>query len=359
MGIHMKTSRLQPDENGMAAIFITVILMLVISLITLSFAQVTRREQRQSLDRQLAAQAFYAAESGVNVAQARIKSSGLTNINKTTCDESAPAGLFTPGDFMVNAASSSEVTCLLINSKVTMLNYQGVNSRSVPTLVQGDAGSTVNQISFSWQKSGDTTAPNCNAAVGSLPTGAAGDTFCNQPLLRIDLVPLGTGVNLSQAALQAGQMSFFLYPHNGAGATNAGVPTTGQMISTQCDTVTNATTEPYFCTANITVPVQNTYGVRIMSIYGASDVAVFARNAGTGGSATLINAQAVIDSTAKSQDVLRRVQARISLTHADDVPDFGLVSGAGLCKRYTVSGSANPVGIDSGGGADISACAIP
>jgi len=45
------TSVDQSKQRGMVAIMITMILMIVISLIVLGFAQISRRNQRQSLDR--------------------------------------------------------------------------------------------------------------------------------------------------------------------------------------------------------------------------------------------------------------------------------------------------------------------
>ena len=44
-------------QRGMASIIITMITMVIITLIVLGFATLSRREQRQSLDRQLSTQA--------------------------------------------------------------------------------------------------------------------------------------------------------------------------------------------------------------------------------------------------------------------------------------------------------------
>jgi len=63
------TESLQRNQSGMVSIMVTMILMIVMSLIVVGFAQVSRRNQRVALDRQLSTQAFYAAESGVNDAR--------------------------------------------------------------------------------------------------------------------------------------------------------------------------------------------------------------------------------------------------------------------------------------------------
>ncbi len=58
----MKTNRsdktLSSDERGLAAVVVTVFVMIILSLVVLAFSQVARREQRQALDRQLSTQAF-------------------------------------------------------------------------------------------------------------------------------------------------------------------------------------------------------------------------------------------------------------------------------------------------------------
>ena len=61
-----KQQAIARNQDGLVSIIIVVILMIVISIIVLSFAKVVRNEQRQTLDRQLSTQAYYAAESGVN-----------------------------------------------------------------------------------------------------------------------------------------------------------------------------------------------------------------------------------------------------------------------------------------------------
>jgi Tfp pilus assembly protein PilX len=71
--------KLRKDQEGMVSIIVTMIIMVLLGLIVLGFAQLSRREQRQSLDRQLAVQAQYAAESGINQAADYVRSNPTTN----------------------------------------------------------------------------------------------------------------------------------------------------------------------------------------------------------------------------------------------------------------------------------------
>lgn len=343
--------KLKKNEQGMAAIFITIILMVVISLIVLGFAQVTRREQRQALDRQLSTQAYYAAESGVNLAQQEIASLyalGITPPAKNDCGEDTdygdPSVDILNSELEVDAAKGVVVTCLLISSELSSLNYHSVGNES--KAVNVESTSNINRIDFSWQASGSSAAAANCTQVPALPS--ATNWSCNQPLLRVDIVPTA-GALLSRAALQASQFTTFLYPSNGGAGTQA--YSGGSMSTITQVNCSAAGSAPYVCTGSITGLNATRYGVRIMAIYGTADVNISAQAGGA--PATLINGQTVIDSTGKANDVLRRIQ--VSVSNSSSVADFGIVSGAGLCKRYSFSGGNVSI---VGGGASFPACEI-
>ena len=75
------------DEHGFASIVIALILIIVLALFTIGFAQLARREQQTALDSQKATQAQYAAESGINNAYKDILSGKITkdNASGTNC----------------------------------------------------------------------------------------------------------------------------------------------------------------------------------------------------------------------------------------------------------------------------------
>lgn len=358
--------RLHNSEEGMAAIIVTVVLMMVISLITIGFSQVIRREQRNTLDHQLATQAYYAAESGINLAQSKLKTFGVNIPAKTNCDESYPGA---PSNFsgQFNIASGVDVTCLFIQPKVPTLEFQKVDTHAVPMLVKSDSG-TVNTITISWQNSTSTSTVGCTNALNppansfGPTTGASPNWSCPQPLLRVDVVALPTAGIMTRNDLINKQFTTFLYPTTGSPATpigyNFGVPAaiTGNR-AVHCGGPTTPSS-PKICTARIDVtsaPIgyKQQFAVRVMSIYGISDITLFANAAG---STNLVDQQVLIDSTAKAQDVLRRIQVRASVSGT--APDFGLLAGGdgsgGICKRYAISAGTvvNPV-------ATYPACAIP
>lgn len=310
------------DQRGMAAIMITVILMIVISIIVLGFAQVVQREQRNSLDNQLSTQAYYAAESGVNLAQSRLTANPALP-EKTTCAANAT---FTAADYLIGEEAA--VTCLLISKKLPTLEYQNVDMHSVPMLIQADAGAGISEITVSWESPTSLSMAGC-AASGEFPASPVNGGNC-QPVLRLDLLPVTVGMTAASAA--STQFTSFLYPAASSVPITYAAGSVQGINNVRCD----ASATPKKCNAVITVNGANQYVARVMSVYGESNVTVTAKSSGS--AVKLINGQVLIDVTAKASDVLKRIQARMSLT--TPVPDFAITSGGtGICKRYQKIGS--------------------
>jgi len=76
----------------------------------------------------------------------------------------------------------------------------------------------------------------------------------------------------------------------------------------------------------------------ITSLNGSSKVTI----ASTNSNVYLTNAQAKIDATAKSQDVIKRLVVYAPLTTTTWQPDF-TVSADYLCKNYRLDASTNAV----------------
>jgi Tfp pilus assembly protein PilX len=350
----MKQNNIRKNQDGMAAIIVTVVLMMVITLITLGFSQVIRREQRNTLDHQLATQAYYAAESGVNLAQSKIKSivaAGSSVPAKNNCDETYGATNFTSAEYNIGAGVN--ITCLLIQPKVSTLEYQKVDAHAVPMLVKADSG-TIRTIHISWQKPSNSATTGCAASMPAgnkfgPTTGASPNWTCNQPLLRIDLIALPDSGSFTRPGLLSKQFTSFLYPVTGAVApTGYSAGSITGINAVNCNAAVSPLTRPKSCTANIDVSLVplaypgygKSYALRVMSVYGTSDVTVFAD--GLLGSVNLVEQQILVDVTAKAQDVLRRIQVRTSVSGT--APDFGVMAGGdgngGICKRYAISAGA-------------------
>jgi Tfp pilus assembly protein PilX len=71
------------NESGFASLVVASVLIVVLSLMTVGFAQLMRSNQTSALNKQLSDQAYYAAESGINDA-AQAYNAGYS-LSKTAC----------------------------------------------------------------------------------------------------------------------------------------------------------------------------------------------------------------------------------------------------------------------------------
>jgi Tfp pilus assembly protein PilX len=318
----------------MVAIMVTLVLMIVISLIVLGFAQISRRNQRQALDRQLSTQAFYAAETGVNDASKLIKNAttnGLAIAPKPDCASNG-SGFYTLTPTL-DSANNVSYTCLTVNPTPTSLVYSDVGTTSTIVPLIATSG-TISKVTLTWQSKDGTTTPanNCPTTASNVFSTTAAWT-CGYGVLRFDLVP--TAGSLSMAGLQTATMTSFIVPlrPGSAGSANPiayGPNGTNTRLATVC---TNTS-----CSYQITFAApQSQYYMRVSSLYKDVSLQIVASD-GSGNALQLQGAQAVIDSTGKAQDVLRRIQVRIPLTGSSTnlLSDYAVQSSEAICKRFSV-----------------------
>lgn len=326
----LKTAR----EAGLVSIMVTMILMIVISLIVLGFAQVSRRNQRQALDRQLSTQAFYAAESGINDARDLINqavAAGSAIPAKTDC--AAGTGIYNglSPDLDASGTDDAEYTCVMVNPTPETLLYGDVgDDRSTIIPIVSASGTNVSRIRLVWQTKDETITP-----LTGCPTSTSGIFSttslwsCGYGVLRMDLVP--TNGTFNYATLQDNTITSFFVPLSVGGSTGADhVAVNGNdRIGIDCSNTD--------CRFDITGFTQNQYYMRVSSIYKNVSLQVTAYDA-PGNQLELRDAQAIIDATGKAQDVLRRVQVHVPLGVSSQnlLSDYVMRSTDSLCKRFVV-----------------------
>lgn len=321
------------NQKGMISIMTTMVLMIVISLIVLGFSQIARRNQRESLDRQLSTQAFYAAETGVNDVRELMRNAinnGNTVPDKTGCTDTGVGGFYAALDPDIDPAKGIKYSCLLVDPSPTELNYTIGSVSSVVPLISGN-GSNFNSVTLEWEsKATGNPMTGCPANATNVFV-AKTNWACGYGVLRFDFVP--TAGNFNADTLQNNTMTAFAVPVTAGGtATRAYAPGSANGNS-RFGASCNATR----CTLTINGLNQNAYHMRVSSIYKDVDLKITATRAG-GGAAELSGAQAVIDSTGRAQDVLRRIQVNVPLrpTSKNELSDFAIQSTDAICKRYTV-----------------------
>ncbi len=334
------------NEEGIVSIVVTLIIMIILTLIVTGFAQLARREQREALDRQLSAQASYAAESGINALKAALPY--ITADSRTTCDDNTIVPTQGTNPFTSTTLSdSSSYTCLLFNRKPKELYLQDVADDPViaPLTLEDSSGPVaLGNLNISWKaKDGSTSVNNKN--LGEFPK--AQDWGKSIGILRLDLIPIPEfPVTITPAGLDAATKSFLLQPQ----PQNAGVETkrigeikSGDVIGVKCNASPNSG-----CTFIITDLTLKKYYLRMRSIYNTSSVTL--NNQVPGGvtsTSRFIGAQIEIDSTGRAADVLKRIKVRIvdpnssvSSTKGPNFPEYAFSSNEKLCKRLSLPSTA-------------------
>ena len=362
------SSRKVSREQGIVAIMVAMVMMGVMTLIVLGFAEVSRHNEREALDRQLSSQAFYAAESGVNDAQDAINTV-LNNpavypipgtaLTKTTCGNGVPApaiyGTKTP-----TLTPGVSYTCLLVDTNPPSLLYSlspNSGSRIIPIQVKGGNIAT---LQVQWQPGAGVSTPtplaNCPDVSTANQLPQATKWNCGFAALRVDIVDTSGSYNSS--TLQARTSSVILMPSTIAGATSIGYKSgsnnlygnaanQGAVVGTQC---TNGPAGR--CLMTFTNMGGASYYMRVTPLYQGAQLQITAQTA-IGTTLRFANAQALVDATGKAQDVLRRIQVRVPTANNGGIyGDFAIESDGPICKQLIAQpGGTTDVcpGVDPGG----------
>lgn len=328
----MKTTtglRLQNDKKGMASFLITMFIMIILGLIVLGFAQISRRDQRQSLDRQLSTQAYYAAETGINDAVKHLET--IPNYQKTDCTKDASGHLIPGYNPVLDVSANVAYSCVLINSTPTTIERQGVafNSNAVFP-IQLSSGLPITQIKIEWRDQNPTsTAVGCPGA-GTFP--ATWPASCKIGLLRADLLPYGTTSSPTSDNLINNLYTVYATPGAGPGTAAYVVSTDGPRTALGNCSVG----PPANCSLTIATALAsaNRFYVRLNTVYGISNITISANGGGPGNE--LIGGQAIIDSTGRANDVIKRVQVRIATKGSENIAGFALQTANSQCKRLGI-----------------------
>lgn len=348
-----KKAKLKTDQRGIASILVTLIIMLIISLIVVGFARLSRREQRQALDDQLSTQAFYAAESGVNDVVKRLSGVTVQPSYATTCSG--------PGSFIeylgsqgvsntLDAGNSVKYTCLLIDRAPGDLQKSVDTEHSQVVLVKPQSGA-IDSITIAWQNDSPVSTDTFCETVGQFPPAGQWQSppyKCKVGGLRTDILP-GASIG-SRASLNSRVMTALLYPaKTGAsnpssyavGSLNYNADNNGAIVSGNC-----ALGSTPYCSVTINLlSAQPQVYLRLRSLYLSSRVIITAKSGGT--NASLVGDQAVVDATGKANDVLRRIQVRVPLNGGGSLPEFAILSSDSLCKRLQIDRTTSEASTDT------------
>lgn len=341
------------SEGGFAAIIIAIVLVTVLSLLTIGFADLMRKEQKSALERQLSNTAYYAAESGINDAMQAIAQG--YNTQKTDCGPLAaatgPGEQFLTDNRVADPADGDPViySCLLIDPTPNDITFKSVGRQSdnskVVKLVgvdptDGVTPREIRRVIVSWKADDDKPVFAQSGWFTSGQQFRADADWVNggekvTGVLRAEITPLSI---LNRDVFRNTTLATFIYPHPTGGGTvslnyaDAAGQNAGTVISGNCST----SKTPYYCSAEITNLPGGLAGylLRLNSIYKNSTIRVQAFD--SVGQVALKDAQIIIDSTGNARGVVKRVQVRVPKETNTYYPQYSLEGLSGICKSISV-----------------------
>lgn len=321
------------DERGFASITIALVIVLVLSLITVGFAQLARREQQSALNKQLASQAQYAAESGINdvIRKIQTNSSAIGNSPEACLAPRVISPSGTDDNYNVVAGDRDVTyTCALADLNPDSLGKDLDADSSWRTTFSTDQ--SLGNLQISWKtNSGQPRTPK-SVTPGEFTSAS---TWGDHPaVLQVNITPFSTE-SISRDDLIEKSFTVYLYPSSGGtntvtyqtyGPTGAPAANQGKIVSGSC----NATADD--CSATISgLAGKGPYLLHIIDYYDPSTIAVKGTTSG-GDDVNFVNAQAKVDVTGKARNVLKRLQVRVPLSPAYPLPDYAL-EAQNICKR--------------------------
>lgn len=335
-----KPQKLRSNQQGLVSFMVVMFIMFVLALIVLAFARMVRREQVQTLDRQLNAQAFYAAESGVNDAvEALANDPSLAEDTYDGCNDFIDeAGL------AADLGNGVSYSCLLVDATPPSLVFDEVptdTSKVIPIVPAG--GTPITSITIEWRNV-DTGMTDLSGCPLNRAYPQTWPSTCQVGMLRVELLPFNGDLTRSQ--LITNRAIAFLSPTRppSGGSPNfhynnaAGVNGVAQGGAHEARCLSDGR-----CRVTIDgVPGITRGYLRLRSIYLPNHVTITANN----GSVDLVGGQAEIDVTGSAGGVLRRIKVRKGISSGGTnlaFPENALQSAKTICKLFTVSdGSASP-----------------
>ncbi len=384
----MKIKRVALNNSGFASMVIALMLIIVIALMSVGFAQLARREQQTALNNQLSSQAYYAAESGINDA--------FYDLTNTKTGGGAPCAAYPAGtepyinscnadnhncmdtstlsqsaksyNSVIDASSDIAITCLLVDLTPPDLAYSNIGEFSSRYIIF-NTDNSLGTLNFTWQ-SADEKNPGSSSMNSKFPTTTS-EGFLPRDLwkqknypgvIQVNFTPIGSTFNRTD--LLNNTISIFLYPSTNIGGFidqdaidyqqyKSGPQNNPTVLSGHC--TLNPTNFNYQCNSRILVAHSPGAGtgpflVSFTDYYDASDLKIRACKAsntdfGTcfinegnstgepGSVLNFINGQAVVDVTARARNVVKRIQDYIPIKQQYNLPQFAL-EAQDICKQF-------------------------
>lgn len=385
------------SQSGFVSLFTTIFFMMLVTVITLGFIQITSTEQQQALNNDLSSSALASAQSGIedgkravlkyfslsNASDKATYYTQMTSPKSSTCDAITASqvgtdlGIASTGNVVNNSQINQSYSCLSVN--LNSPDYLAQSSANKSQVIPLKAvGGNFQQIRISWHLLSSTVGADGDGLPGATPgvapfyaagpllyplinsgTPELGWNRLGYPAyLRVQLFGYPNSAAFTRADLTARSRSVLLVPSTGGTepttAINLGTadPNPGVFgnaeinpYTIKCQADPSANIGSYACTALLELPAgatlasaANNYFLRITPEYGQTHfrVAMVASNT----EVSFDQVQPVIDVTGRANDVYRRLQARVLVNPIVNFPEYALESANSICKNMRVSSNA-------------------
>ena len=226
-----------------------------------------------------------------------------------------------------------------MNVTPQQLNYGDVGTNSLVIPLQADSTNTdVGTLTFTLEpESGGANPTNCPKSAPNQFSPTA-SWQCGYGVLRLDLVPVSGSMSASSLSNQT--MTVFAVPVQSATGSPTAMPLAYAGGTSNTNELVGMPCGPNTCTLQVSGLTQQDYYLRVSSLYEDMSMQLTAMDDSSPSKPVLFdNAQAVVDSTGKAVDVLRRVQVSFPLNanSQNQAPDYGLQTTDSLCKQFAVT----------------------
>lgn len=349
-----KPAKLNDHQGGAASIYISGVVMVILTLIVVVFAQIVGNNYLEITESQYHLQAYYAAESSINDVRAEIHreikdiqsntsasnqdiDAALSSLNKDKCDDmSVTSSVLEDKDLSNNIES----LCVLVDVSPKALIYDSVDTNrslilNLEPVDKMGSPTNLNKLIFEWDHHNDNSSSRGGESGFTNASTWEANTI---PVLRVQIIPVADPISFTRDDLKDNSRVFFLYPNDGSNNNSMWPPLgdDGKIIDGNCkDTPPNP--RKLKCETSIDVSSftnPNTrYVVRVQSIYNKAKLVLRGEYLGnTQEPAKFKNIQAEITATGRSNNIAERLRERIPLRPIYDLPEYGIDSAGDLCK---------------------------
>jgi hypothetical protein len=371
------------QKRGSVSLFIVIFTALLITVVAVGFVSIMVQDQQQASTADLSQSAYDSAQAGIEDAKrALIRYQTICNadesspacatvqsqIDSQTCNsavETLRDVTVSGGEVAVQTNSANNLdqayTCTKINLDTD--DYLGSLSANNFNLIPLTGVGAFDTVQIQWfsssnLNSGTSFDVNLQDPTKGVPLLLQGSWSPNRPsLMQAQLVQFGSNgftlddFNSANASDQSDANTLFLYPTGTTGTSNSTIDTysfvnndirrTGsdKPLAVMC-TGTLAS-GGYACTVNITMPTpinggDRTAFLQLSALYNNSNYRITLLN---GGVPVKFNAvQPEVDSTGRTNDLFRRVQARVVLFDANfPFPEAAVNVTGSVCKDFIVT----------------------